>query len=78
MGFASSVEKPSTWHGDAFNADVNGAENIRININDESNSGSSASLDENRCTGWLAQPGVYLYDLSCGFQPQAEVVDCKP
>ncbi len=65
-------------HGDAFNADVNGAENIRININDESNSESSASLDEDRCTGWLAQPGVYLYDLSCGFQPQAEVVDCKP
>jgi hypothetical protein len=21
---------------------------------------------------------VYLYDLSCGFQPQTEVVDCKP
>jgi putative transposase len=26
----------------------------------------------------LAQPGVYLYDLSCGFQPQREVVDRKP
>ena len=64
----------------AFNADVNGAENIRLNINDDtqSNSESSASLGEDRSTGWLAQPGVYLYDLSSGFQPQAQVVDCKP
>ena len=66
-------------HGDAFNADVNGAENIRLDINGtESNSESSASLDEDRSTGWLAQPGVYLHDLSSGFQPQAQVVDCKP
>jgi putative transposase len=35
-------------------------------------------LDEDRCTGWLAQPGVYLHDLSRGFQPRTEVVDCKP
>ena len=62
----------------AFNADMNGAENIRLNINDESNSESSAMLDDDRSTGWLAQPGVYLYDLSSGFQPQAQVVDCKP
>ncbi|MGQ4554668.1 RNA-guided endonuclease TnpB family protein [Halobellus sp. GM3] len=61
----------------AFNADVNGAENIRLDLN-QSNSESSASLDEDRSTGWLAQPGVYLYDLSCGFQPQEQVVDCKP
>ena len=67
-------------HGDAFNADVNGAENIRLDINsdDESNSESSGQLSGDRCTGWLAQPAVYLYDLSCGFQPQTEVVDCKP
>jgi len=62
----------------AFNADVNGAENIRLDINDESNSESSGQLSGDRSTGWLAQPGVYLYDLSCGFQPQAEVVDSKP
>jgi len=62
----------------AFNADVNGAENIRLDLNDESNSESSTSLDGDRSTGWLAQPGVYLYDLSSGFQPQAQVVDCKP
>ncbi|OYR86472.1 transposase [Halorubrum ezzemoulense] len=61
----------------AFNADVNGAENIRLDIN-ESNSESSASSDEDRSTGWLAQPGVYLYDLSTGFQPQTQVVDYKP
>ncbi|MFB6283781.1 MAG: RNA-guided endonuclease InsQ/TnpB family protein, partial [Halobacteria archaeon] len=79
-------------HGDAFHSDVGGAENIRRNIAEESNSESddsssssygknkpkNLSLDEDRCTGWLAQPGVYLYDLSCGFLPQTEVVDCKP
>ena len=61
----------------AFNADVNGAENIRLDIN-ESNSESAPSLGADRSTGWLAQPGVYLHDLSSGFQPQEQVVDCKP
>ena len=61
----------------AFNADVNGAENIRLDMN-ESNSESSARLDEDRRTGWLAQPAVYLHDLSRGFEPRAEVVDCEP
>jgi putative transposase len=64
--------------GVAFNADVNGAENIRLNINEKSNSESVPDLGGDRSTGWLAQPGVYLYDLSSGFQPQAQVVDCKP
>jgi putative transposase len=62
----------------AFNADVNGAENIRLDIDEESNSESTGQLSGDRSTGWLAQPGVYLYDLSCGFQPQREVVDSKP
>ncbi len=61
----------------AFNADVNGAENIRLDMN-ESNSESSASSDGDRSTGWLAQPEVYLHDLSSGFQPQDQVVVCKP
>ena len=61
----------------ASNADVNGAENIRLDLN-ESNSESSGQLSGDRSTGWLAQPAVYLHDLSCGFQPQAQVVDCKP
>jgi putative transposase len=66
-------------HDDAFNADVNGAENIRLDINDsERNSESSARSDEDRSTSWLAQPAVYLHDLSRGFQPRTEVVDCKP
>jgi len=51
----------------AFNADVNGAENIRLDIN-ESNSKSATDLGGDRSTGWLAQPAVHLYDLSCGFQ----------
>jgi putative transposase len=62
----------------AFNADVNGAENIRLDINDESNSESSGLLSGDRSTGWLAQPVVYLYDLSHGFSPREQVVDCKP
>jgi putative transposase len=61
----------------AFNADVNGAENIRLDL-DQSNSESPTSLGGDRSTGWLAQPGVYLHDLSCGFLPQEQVVDCKP
>ncbi|PGF14142.1 transposase [Natrinema sp. CBA1119] len=64
-------------HDDAFNADVNGAENIRLDIN-ESNSESSGQLSGDRSTGWLAQPGVYLHDLSHGFSPRGQVVDCKP
>ena len=61
----------------AFNADVNGAENIRLDLN-QSNSESAPNLGGDRSTGWLAQPGVYLHDLSRGFQPRTEVVDCKP
>ncbi|ERG91309.1 MAG: transposase, IS605 OrfB family, central region [Haloquadratum walsbyi J07HQW1] len=61
----------------AFNADVNGAENIRLDLS-KSNSESEPSLGGDRSTGWLAQPGVYLHELSCGFQPQDQVVDCKP
>ena len=61
----------------AFNADVNGAENIRRNLN-ESNSESPTSVAGDRSTGWLAQPAVYLHDLSHGFQPREQVVDCKP
>ena len=62
----------------AFNADVSVAKNIRLEINDESNSESASSWGGDRSTGWLAQPGVYLHDLSSGFQPQEQVVDCKP
>jgi len=61
----------------AFNADVYGAENIRLYITD-SNSESVPDLGGDRSTGWLARPAVHLYDLSCGFQPQTEVVDSKP
>jgi putative transposase len=61
----------------AFNADVNGAENIRLELN-QRNSESAPLLGEHRSTGWVAQPGVYLHDLSRGFQPRTEVVGCKP
>jgi putative transposase len=61
----------------AFNADVNGAENIRLDIN-ERNSESAPDLGGDRSTGWLAQPAVYLHDLSHGFSPGEQVVDCKP
>jgi putative transposase len=59
----------------AFNADVNGAENIRTL---ESNSESRDDSSGDRSTGWLAQPSVYLHDLSRGVQPRTEVVDAKP
>ena len=66
-------------HTDAFNADANGAENIRLDMNHtESNSESAPDLGGDRSTGWLAQPGVCLHDLSRGFQPRTEVVDYKP
>jgi putative transposase len=41
----------------AFNADVNGAENIRLDSNDDTES-NSESPSEDRSTGWLAQPSV--------------------
>jgi putative transposase len=62
----------------AYNADVNGTENIRLDSNDQSTSESSASLAEDRSTGWLAQPEVYLHDLFRGIQPRTAVVDCQP
>ena len=61
----------------AFNADVNGAENIRLDLN-QSNSESAPDLGGDRSTDWLAQPAVYLHDLSHGFSPREQVVDCKP
>ncbi|XGI83508.1 RNA-guided endonuclease InsQ/TnpB family protein [Halorutilales archaeon Cl-col2-1] len=53
------------------NSDVNGAENIRQKS--EGNSESSCFDQEDRSIGCLAQPGVYLYDRSCGFEPQEAV-----
>ncbi len=63
-------------HDDAFNADVNGVENIRLDLN-QRNSESAPGSGGDRSPGWLAQPAVYLHDLSRGFQPRAEVGDCK-
>jgi putative transposase len=53
----------------ALSADVNGVENIRLDMS-KSNSESVPDLGGDRNTGWLAQFGVYLQDLSSGFQPQ--------
>lgn len=50
----------------AFTPDVNDAENIRL---DTSYSKSSARVDGDRNTDWMAQPAVYLHGLSYGFQP---------
>jgi len=63
--------------GTAGNADVIGAENIRTEET-ASNSKSASDMGGDRSTGWLAQPAVYLYDLSNGFRPRDQVVDCKP
>jgi hypothetical protein len=59
----------------AFNADVNGAVNIRM-MKSNSESADDSSVDMN--IGWLTQPSVYLHDLSCGFSPRDSVVGCKP
>ncbi len=61
----------------AFNAEVNGAENIRLDI-DQRNSESTLGLGEERSPGWLARPSVYLHDLSRGLQARTEVVGCNP
>lgn len=63
--------------GDAFNADVNGAENIRTRKT-ASNSESAGDSSGDRSTGWLAQPAVYLHTRTRGFSPRATVGDCKP
>jgi putative transposase len=60
----------------AFNADVNGAEIICFDIN-ERNSESAPIWGGDRSFGWLAKPAVYLHELSYGFSPRTQDVDCK-
>ena len=56
------------------NADINGAENIRAKVLP-----SLAPDGGDRDNGWMAQPGVRLFDRSEGsFAPREQVVDCKP
>ncbi|GAA0294299.1 RNA-guided endonuclease TnpB family protein [Halarchaeum salinum] len=59
---------------DAYNADCNGAENIRKQVPPS----PSDSASEDRSTGWLAQPAVRLFDRSGAFAPQEQVVDREP
>ena len=60
----------------AFNADMN-AENICLDIN-ESNTESAPDLGDHKSTGWLAQPGVFLYDLSrSDFAPPSLRLGCR-
>ena len=56
------------------NADINGAENIRAKVLP-----SLAPDGGDRDNGWMAQPGVHLFDRSEGRSaPREQVVDCKP
>lgn len=57
-----------------FNADVNGAENIHLNIN-ENYSESFGVLSGDRNDGWLAQSGVHLLNWIEG--PFQHVFDCQ-
>jgi transposase, IS605 OrfB family, central region len=51
------------------NADVNGAENIRLKV-----SPSPVTDDGDRSNGWLAQPSTFLFDKETGaFAPQEQV-----
>uniref|UniRef100_UPI0020A29F52 RNA-guided endonuclease InsQ/TnpB family protein n=1 Tax=Halohasta salina TaxID=2961621 RepID=UPI0020A29F52 len=55
-----------------MNADVNGAVNIRRKITQSLPTGDMSN-------GWLAQPGVYLFDTTTGaFHLQEQARDCKP
>ena len=61
-------EEHDDGDGDAFNADVNGAEKIRLDINNtESNSQSASNLDGDVSVDWLAQSRVILRGLSDRF-----------
>ncbi|ELY57953.1 transposase, IS605 OrfB family protein [Natronococcus amylolyticus DSM 10524] len=63
--------------GTVANADVNGAENIRRKLEDTQVPPSPD--DEDRSTGWMAQPAVHLFDRESGrFTPREQVVNCKP
>ena len=60
--------------GTVANADVNGAENIRQKVLP-----SLATDGGDRDNGWLAQPGVHLFDRSEGvFTPREQVVNREP
>jgi len=54
-----------------MNADINGAVNIRSKI-------TQSPPVEDMSNGWLAQPGVFLFDRECGQFTQRERDDCKP
>jgi putative transposase len=54
-----------------MNADVNGAVNIRRKITQSPPTGDMSN-------GWLAQPGVYLFDRESGRFTPREQGDCKP
>ena len=58
----------------AFSADVNTVEGIGLVIN-ETGSESASGSGENTSIDWLAQPEVYLYDISSRFQPQTQMVN---
>ena len=54
-----------------MNADVNGAVNIRRKITQSLPTGDMSN-------GWLAQPGVFLFDRESGRFTPREQADCKP
>ncbi|MFD1689005.1 RNA-guided endonuclease TnpB family protein, partial [Halolamina salifodinae] len=54
-----------------MNADVNGAVNIRRKITQSPPTGDMSN-------GWLAQPGVFLFDRESGSFTTREQGDCKP
>ncbi len=54
-----------------MNADVNGAVNIRRRITQSPPTGDMSN-------GWLAQPGVFLFDRESGWFTPRERGDCKP
>jgi hypothetical protein len=66
-GWASALLHCETM----MNADVNGAVNLRRKI-------TQTPPTRDMSTGWLAQPGVFLFDRESGRFTPREQGDCKP
>ncbi|ERG99850.1 MAG: hypothetical protein J07HQX50_01004 [Haloquadratum sp. J07HQX50] len=54
-----------------YNTEMNAAKNIHLDMNIENHAESSGQSQY-----WLAQPGIYLHELSSELQSQEPVVDC--
>jgi len=79
----SNVAFVATWNGDlvalsnvtSTSAPVTAGPSDSTSRSNGGGSGSSTAHTDER---WERRSGDERYDLSCGFQPQTEIVDCRP